>query len=171
MAPSLAVSSPKHDARPAVCQGPLSTALRYDSRMGRPWREFVREAAALLRDRREAAGVSQAALGRMLNVTRGGVNQWESGETDPTPDSLERWAEALGVSIDFGINGVDARASTLATAITPLTTLQLEQVAAFARALPQLTARELGLVEALVGIAGRSDDGVGEEPKDGAKEI
>lgn len=162
MAPSLTLSLSKHDATATPCQGPLSTALRYEARMGRPWREFVREAASVLRERRLAMGLSQAELGRQLKVTRGGINQWESGETDPTPDSLERWAEALGVSVDFGIT------EATATALTPLTPAQLEQVAAFARALPKLTPRELGLVEALVGEAGGVEEGVGDEPGDGA---
>lgn len=48
---------------------------------------------------RDAKGLSQAALGKLIGVSRVAVTQWESGETAPTHGKLPAIADALGVSV------------------------------------------------------------------------
>ncbi len=48
---------------------------------------------------RDAKGLSQAALGKLIGVSRVAVTQWESGETAPTHGKLPVIADALGVSV------------------------------------------------------------------------
>ena len=47
-----------------------------------------------IRDLREAAGVSQAVLARVLNVSTNAVGQWERGEKRPAGPSLKLLALA-----------------------------------------------------------------------------
>ena len=45
--------------------------------------------AKAIRELREEAGVSQAVLARVLNVTTNAVGQWERGEKKPTGSALK----------------------------------------------------------------------------------
>lgn len=51
------------------------------------------------------AGITQGRLGEMVGVSAQAVTQWESGENKPSRKNLERVANALGVSIDYLVNG------------------------------------------------------------------
>ena len=53
-----------------------------------------------MKELREAAGLSQAALAKMVGVTRNAISQWESGETVPSSRRLAKLSKALGVSVD-----------------------------------------------------------------------
>ena len=54
-----------------------------------------------LREEREAKGLSQAELGRMLGVAGPTVHRYESNDRRPDPDMLVRLAELFGVSVDY----------------------------------------------------------------------
>lgn len=48
---------------------------------------------------REQAGLSKAALGRVLGVSGAAISQWEAGVTKPSPKSLAEFARALHVPL------------------------------------------------------------------------
>lgn len=54
--------------------------------------------AARIRAFREAAGVTQAELGRRLGVGQSAVQKWEAGTRDLSVTDLERLADAIGLS-------------------------------------------------------------------------
>lgn len=62
---------------------------------------------------REQRGFTQAALAKMLGVTRSCVNAWEMGVSVPSTQSLVQLAEIFDISTDY-ILGVDAT-STIRT--------------------------------------------------------
>ena len=45
--------------------------------------------------KREAKGLDQSELGRLLDITPQAVQQWESGQTSPRGKNLERLVEVL----------------------------------------------------------------------------
>ena len=49
---------------------------------------------------RKENGMSQAELGRLVNVSNKAVSKWETGETSPDILSLPNLADALGITID-----------------------------------------------------------------------
>ncbi|HEX2039520.1 MAG TPA: helix-turn-helix transcriptional regulator [Acidimicrobiales bacterium] len=55
----------------------------------------------LLRRRREARGLEQAELARLLGVTQQTVSKWETGVTVPRPSRVAALARALG--LDAGL--------------------------------------------------------------------
>lgn len=59
-----------------------------------------RSGAIRLRELREAAGLTQARLAKLVGVTRNAVSQWEAGETTPTLRRLEKVSKILGVAVD-----------------------------------------------------------------------
>src|SRR5690606_7133366 len=50
----------------------------------------------VLREEREAAGLTQEAVARRIPVNRSLVSRWESGETAIGPEMLKRLAEIIG---------------------------------------------------------------------------
>jgi transcriptional regulator with XRE-family HTH domain len=52
-----------------------------------------------IRQIRESAGISQAELARRLGVTQPNVARWESGTEKIRVDTLQRIADALGLSL------------------------------------------------------------------------
>lgn len=52
-----------------------------------------------IRELREAAGLTQAALALRVGVSRQAVNQWESGINWPSAQLLPRLAWALGCQV------------------------------------------------------------------------
>lgn len=52
-----------------------------------------------IKSARAAKGLSQAALGKAVGVSRVSVTQWESGETSPTHGKFPMIADALGVTV------------------------------------------------------------------------
>lgn len=69
---------------------------------------------------RQAAGLSQGALGAMLGITQGAVSQWEQGTSTPELETAVPLAGALCVSLDWllgfvDVPLVDVRASVLKT--------------------------------------------------------
>jgi transcriptional regulator with XRE-family HTH domain len=53
-----------------------------------------------LQELREAAGLSQARLAKLVGVTRNAVSQWEANTTQPSTKRLAALARALNVAID-----------------------------------------------------------------------
>ena len=49
---------------------------------------------------REAKGMTQEQLAKLLGVTQGAVSQWENGLTHPAFNMLPRLADVLGVTVD-----------------------------------------------------------------------
>jgi transcriptional regulator with XRE-family HTH domain len=54
-----------------------------------------------LREAREAMGFTKADLARKADLTPAAISQFESGEREPSLDSLKRLAHALHVGIDY----------------------------------------------------------------------
>lgn len=61
-------------------------------------------AERMKRIRRER-GLSQERLAEQLNVSRQTVSKWENGLAVPSGDNLNQLGKALGVSVDFLLNG------------------------------------------------------------------
>ena len=53
-------------------------------------------------------GTTQEALAKKLDVTQGMITHWVTGRKKPTVESLERIAEALGLTLDYFISNKDA---------------------------------------------------------------
>ena len=59
---------------------------------------------------RTERGLSQERLAEQLNVSRQTVSKWENGLAVPSGDNLNQLGKALGVSVDFLLNGERAAA-------------------------------------------------------------
>lgn len=57
-----------------------------------------------LKDAREAANLTQEALGEMLGTSARQVWRWETGETEPKGEVVAQIAKALNVSTDYLLN-------------------------------------------------------------------
>ncbi len=53
-----------------------------------------------LKELRNKEGISQAALGKALNMSQQGIAKWETGSTSPNPEMLRKIAQYFNVSID-----------------------------------------------------------------------
>lgn len=53
-----------------------------------------------LKEAREAAGLTQVALGEIVGVEQHTISQWESGHRIPRADKLPLLAKVLGCTID-----------------------------------------------------------------------
>ena len=53
-----------------------------------------------IREAREAKGMTQEQVAKMVGVTQGAVAQWENGLTHPSFDKLVRIADVLEVPLD-----------------------------------------------------------------------
>lgn len=63
---------------------------------------------------RRERGLSRSDLGRLSSVTYNTVRNWETGESAPSPSTLERVAEVLGVTV-HELAVVPEQAQTLAS--------------------------------------------------------
>ena len=63
-----------------------------------------------IKELRERAGLSQAALAKKVGVTRSAVNAWEMGLSIPTTQYVAELAQLFHVSADFmlGLDNTDA---------------------------------------------------------------
>lgn len=57
------------------------------------------KAASLIRDARWKAGISQAELARRVGTKQPAVARWESGESQPRFDTLDRLLSACGFEL------------------------------------------------------------------------
>ena len=73
----------------------------YTGCMGRKLQSPRPAQAALLVKLRQAAGLSQAELGRMVGESQANIAYWERSEKPPRSDVLPKLATALGVSIEM----------------------------------------------------------------------
>lgn len=55
----------------------------------------------LLREIRIEKGWTQNHLAGKMDISNENIARWERGETSPTLNSLEKWAEALGYEIEL----------------------------------------------------------------------
>lgn len=62
----------------------------------------------IIRELRERAGYSQAALAKKLNVTRSSVNAWEMGISVPSTQYIVELAQLFRVSTDY-LLGIEAK--------------------------------------------------------------
>ena len=69
-----------------------------------------------IRELRERAGVSQAALARRVGVTRSAVNAWEMGLSIPTTPCVAELAQFFRVSADYMLRALTARRRSILTA-------------------------------------------------------
>ena len=53
----------------------------------------------LIRNMRQAAGISQAALAARLETTQSAVARWERGDVSPRLDTVQRIAQACGLEV------------------------------------------------------------------------
>jgi transcriptional regulator with XRE-family HTH domain len=60
-----------------------------------------------LKSAREAAGVSQHKLARILGVTPQAISGWESGRSNPHTDRIPKIAKILGCSVNKLLTGED----------------------------------------------------------------
>ena len=58
-----------------------------------------------IRQAREATGMTQAEMGRRLEITRSGVSQWENERTAPTTRNISAIAVLLDVSWEWLTTG------------------------------------------------------------------
>jgi transcriptional regulator with XRE-family HTH domain len=58
-----------------------------------------------IRGAREAEGLTQAQVGRALDVTRSSVGGWESNEYHPEPEHWEKLAKILKTTVTYLITG------------------------------------------------------------------
>lgn len=57
--------------------------------------------AERLRALRESVKLSQEKMGRLVGMKQSSVNRYESGQSDPSPETLLRYADYFGVSLDY----------------------------------------------------------------------
>ncbi len=92
---------------------------------------------------RDARGMSQTDLARILNVTPKAVSKWEAGKMEPRPPMVTRIAQALGVGRDELINGAPAKSADAgrptATPVPAAVEVQIEQ--AISRAMAKVLER------------------------------
>lgn len=58
-----------------------------------------------LHERRKQLGLSQDALGKRSGVSQGTIAVWETGSSDPSVSALEIVAIALGVPVQYFLDG------------------------------------------------------------------
>jgi DNA-binding XRE family transcriptional regulator len=92
----------RRDGRGWRCE-PCREAERRDWRDRKPWSGRIRktspsmtEAGRQVREMRQAAGMTQRALGAALGVAQSNVSAWERGAHGSGPDLLERVAAVTG---------------------------------------------------------------------------
>jgi antitoxin CcdA len=74
------------------------------------------EQALRIRKARNASGLSQAALARLLDCSAGAVGQWELGMTGPGKAKLVKLTELLDISLDDLLGGPNRKRAPAAVA-------------------------------------------------------
>ena len=65
-----------------------------------------KEIAKRLRNIRKEKGLSQTDLAKILGVTKQCISQYECGERLPKYQAIEKFANTLGVDVEYFINGI-----------------------------------------------------------------
>lgn len=65
---------------------------------------------------REAKGLNQSELGRLLGLTPQSVQAWEAGRSSPRGARLEMLAKALGTTVDYLVTGATMQIASLGMA-------------------------------------------------------
>lgn len=99
--------------------------------------------AERVKELREARGWTQVELAKRLNFHSSAVSQWESGQRNPSRDTLQRLASLFGVSIAYLLGETDdpSPSPTRPTAESP--EAQLEY---FLRGTGRLTDRDIKVI-------------------------
>lgn len=84
-------------------------------RLARELTESDLELIATIRAKRIERGLSQADLGKLLNVSQATVSEFESGMTEPKMQTVRRYAHALGLLIEHVVRDADVVYDQLAT--------------------------------------------------------
>ena len=69
--------------------------------------------AERLRALRESVKLSQEKMGRLVGMKQSSVNRYESGQSDPSPETLLRYADYFDVSMDYIFGRTDKPQGTL----------------------------------------------------------
>lgn len=69
--------------------------------------------AERLRTLRESVKLSQEKMGRLVGMKQSSVNRYESGQSDPSPETLLRYADYFDVSLDYIFGRTDKPQGTL----------------------------------------------------------
>ena len=85
---------------PEVVEGPRESSLNRKKDPVRGTAPRLAERGLKIRRARNASGLSQAALARLLDCSAGSVGQWELGMTSPDKTKLVRLTELLDISLD-----------------------------------------------------------------------
>lgn len=80
----------------------------------------MNKAAALVKEARRRAGVTQAELAERLGTPQSVVARWESGQRVPSLASIERVARACGLDTSIGLVIHDTHDLLLARQLDPL---------------------------------------------------
>jgi antitoxin CcdA len=70
------------------------------------------EQALKIRKARNASGLSQAALAKLLDCSTGAVGQWELGMTSPSKAKLAKLTEILDISLNDLLGGPNQRSAS-----------------------------------------------------------
>ena len=93
---------------PATQRRPFEKEEQVEVRVKAPRGARVAEAHPLarqLRNKRQAAGMTQTDVARLVGVTTGSISGYENGQRDPSLAVLTRWAEVLGMKIILTMPG------------------------------------------------------------------
>ena len=84
-------------------------------RLARDLAESDLKLIAMIRSKRIERGLSQADLGKLLNVSQATVSEFESGMTEPKIQTIRRYAHALGLLVEHVVRDADTVYGRLAT--------------------------------------------------------
>lgn len=103
-----------------------------------------------IKSARQAAGLSQEALGTLLGKTQGAISQWELNTSTPEFDAAVPLARALGVSLDWLLGADDTPLVTLRTALMKRSAMEVVSQLSEALANGRIPEQRLRLLSALI---------------------
>lgn len=69
--------------------------------------------AERLRTLRESVRISQEKMAQLVGMKQSSINRYESGQSDPSPETLLRYADYFDVSMDYIFGRTDKPQGTL----------------------------------------------------------
>jgi transcriptional regulator with XRE-family HTH domain len=107
-----------------------------------------------LKQARERAGLSQAALAKAVGVSRRQVLNWEAGDKDPRAGALAKLADALATSVDWLLTGEGRAPGQTAQPLTyhagTVRPIAPDDLARLVARIAQVDARDVPLIEQMV---------------------
>jgi transcriptional regulator with XRE-family HTH domain len=95
--------------------GELSAADRLSIDLARSENHLIRELIAA----RHRRGLKSADVARKMGVDRSAVTRFESGGTNPTMATINRYAEAVGAMVRYTVEPDAVRPAASSTSATP----------------------------------------------------